>query len=115
MNSHRLKGLPLLVLSLFVAYLVISLKMPKTATSINVAGFSQLPVLSNGRIKPLDTIARTSLLLLSGKQTVRDPSQTLKADEWLLDMLYKPETADAYPVFEIDHPDVLGLMGIQQT
>ena len=34
--------------------------------------------------------------------------------EWLLDVLYRPEKADAYAVFQIDDPDVLGLMGIEQ-
>jgi len=115
MNETRLKGLPYFLVSLFVAYLVIGTRMPSYFSRLDVAGFSQLPVLSGGRIKPLDTVARTSLLLLRGKQSVRWHEKTLSADEWLLDMLYNARTADAYPVFEIDNPDVLGVMGIQQT
>ncbi len=83
---------------------------------MDIAGFSRLPVLNGGRMKPLDTVARTSLLLLRGKQTVPFAGERpLSADEWLLDMLYKPKDADAYPVFEIDDPDVLGVMGLEQT
>ena len=33
-------------------------------------GFSELPVQVGGRIKPLDSVARNTLLILSGKQTV---------------------------------------------
>ena len=82
---------------------------------MDVCGFAQLPALNGGRIKPLDTVARTSLLLLRGKQTLRGGGRVISADEWLLDMVYRPSEADAYPVFEIDDPDVLGVMGIQQT
>src|ERR1051326_5562775 len=115
MTEKRLRGLPFFLLSLLAAYLVLGLKAPQFATSMDVAGFSRLPVLSGGRLKPLDSVARTSLLLLRGKQTVNYLDRTLSADEWLLDMLYKPEAADLYPVFDIDNPDVLGVMGIQQT
>jgi len=115
MTEKRLKGLPLLFVTLFAAYLVMGLKEPPPSTSIDVAGFSRLPVLNGGRIKPLDTVARTSLLLLRGKQTLPWRGETLSADEWLLDMLYKSQDADAYPVFNIDDPDVLGVMGFQQT
>ena len=33
--------------------------------------FGRLPVLLNGRIKPLDTVARNSLLIIHGKQTLQ--------------------------------------------
>ncbi len=115
MTEKRLKGLPFFLLSLFAAYLFMGLKAPTYPSPMDIAGFAQLPVLNGGRIKPLDTVARTSLLLLRGKQTVRWHGNTLSADEWLMDMLYSAEKADAYPVFEIDDPDVLGVMGIQQT
>ncbi len=115
MSENRLKGLPVFLLSLFAAYLLLGLRTPKYATSFDVSGFGQLPVLSGGRTKPLDTVARASLLLLRGKQTVRWKGRTLSADAWILDMLYNSKDADVYPVFEIDDPDVLGVMGIEQT
>lgn len=77
--------------------------------------FGDLPVLNGGRVKPFDSIARNSLLVLSGKQTLRAAGRPMSADRWFLDTLFRPQTADAYPVFEIDDPDVLGLLGIQQT
>src|ERR1019366_7263107 len=95
--------------------LLSALRPPSPKTAFDVNGFAQLPVLNGGRTKPLDTIARTSLLVLSGKQTLRVDGKTLSAAQWLVEVLFQPAKASVYPVFEIDDPDVLGLMGIQQT
>jgi ABC-type transport system involved in cytochrome c biogenesis permease subunit len=115
MTEKLLKGLPVFLVCLFAAWLLMGLQAPRPASPMDINGFSCLPTLEGGRIKPLDTVARTSMLLLRGKQTVRWHDRVISADEWLLDMVYKPSGADAYPVFEIDDPDVLGVMGIQQT
>ena len=109
------RALPILLTAVLTAWLLLSLRTPAPSSPLDVAGFSRLPVLNGGRLKPIDTVARTSLLLLRGKQTVRFQGRTIGADDWLLNMLYKPTDADAYPVFDIDDPDVLGVMGIAQT
>lgn len=75
--------------------------------------FADLPVLNGGRIKPLDSVARNSLLVFSGKQSLRMNDRPLSAATWLLDMTFKPGLADTYPVFEIDDPEVLGALNIQ--
>lgn len=72
------------------------------------------PVLNGGRIKPLDSVARNALLVMSGRQTVRVNGRPLSAAAWLMDMSFKPSLADTYPVFEINDPDVLGTLNIQQ-
>ena len=80
-----------------------------------MAGFSRLPVLQGGRVKPLDSVARNSLLMIRGNQSVPSEGRAIGPDEWLLDVLFRSTTADAQPVFVINDPDVLGLMGIQQS
>ena len=82
----------------------------------DLSGFGRLPVLSGGRIKPLDTIARTGLLMLQGRQrvTTRDGRELLP-DAWLLDVLFKADAADAYPVFRIDNPDVLSIFNLARA
>ncbi len=82
---------------------------------LDAGGFGSLPVLTGGRVKPLDTVARTSLLMIRGKQTVRFDGRTIQASEWLLDVLFRPAEAAAYPIFQIDDPDVLGLLNVQQS
>jgi hypothetical protein len=76
--------------------------------------FGRFPVLLNGRIKPLDTVARTSLLILCGKQSLRlDDGKSLSAIEWLTELMTRPELADDRKVFKITHPDTLGALGLQ--
>ena len=48
-----------------------------------------IPVQSEGRIKPLDTFARNMLLRFYGKREIKD--QNIKASDWLLDLILDPE------------------------
>jgi len=77
--------------------------------------FGRTPVLEGGRVKPLDSVARNALLMIRGKQGVPFEGRQLGPDEWMLDVLFRPEAADAQPVFVINDPDILGLMGLKQT
>jgi len=76
--------------------------------------FSRLPVLEGGRVKPIDSFARNSLLAIRSKQTVLVDGKSLPATRWLLDAAFKPEAADTYPAFVVDDPEVLGLIGLAQ-
>ena len=72
--------------------------------------FPRVPILANGRIKPLDTVARTSLLVLQGHQGFSTPAGTpLSPAEWLLDVLFNPPIADDYRHLLIDNPEVLAI------
>ena len=82
----------------------------------DVRSFSQLPVLVGGRIKPLDTVARNSLLIMRGKQSLRLANgETMTASRWLADVLFKAPVADTYPVFAIANQEVLGMLGLPQS
>jgi ABC-type transport system involved in cytochrome c biogenesis permease subunit len=99
-----------------VALVAFTLRAPRPTSEFDLAAFSQLPTLVNGRLKPLDTVARTTLLMLQGRQRVVAPNGTTVAPtEWLLDLLYRPGHADHYQVFEIVHPDVLALVNLSPT
>ncbi|MEY2500405.1 MAG: hypothetical protein QOI07_739 [Verrucomicrobiota bacterium] len=75
----------------------------------------KIPVLVGGRIKPLDTVARNSLLIVHGKETLRlTNGEQISAIQWLADVLFKPVAADDYPVFVIQNSEVLGLFGWEQ-
>jgi ABC-type transport system involved in cytochrome c biogenesis permease subunit len=81
--------------------------------AFDLASFGRLPVLADGRIKPMDTVARTSLLMLQGRQgLVAADGRRLVPEEWLLDVLFRPDVADAYRIFRIDNPEVLSLFGL---
>ncbi len=108
------KFFPLLVLALAVAFIGNTLRPPRNPAAIDVNGFGRLPVLVNGRIKPFDTVARSSLLQLQGRQSVSTPEKRkLQPIEWLLDVFFRPELADTYQHFEIVHPDVLAIFSLK--
>ena len=72
-------------------------------------------MLVDGRIKPLDTVARTSLLVLQGRQRFVAPNGvSLQPVEWLLDVFFNPAVADDYQHLLIENPEVLALFGREQ-
>ena len=74
--------------------------------------FGSIPIQANGRVQPLESLARDSLTLLSGRPTVPRPDGTrLSALDWLLMIVTQPATADTFRVFRVTHPDVLMLAG----
>jgi ABC-type transport system involved in cytochrome c biogenesis permease subunit len=77
--------------------------------SFPVSEFAQLPVLLNGRIQPLDSVARNALLQLRGTQSIPrfESGNGVRAIEWLLELLAQDPKADQRKVFRIHHPDLL--------
>ncbi len=79
----------------------------------DLAAFGRLPVLADGRLKPMDSVARNTLLLLQGRQRVATPDgRSLTPHEWLLTVLFQPATADACRMIRIDNADVLSLFNL---
>src|SRR3989442_1228921 len=118
------KTLPWLLLALFGAEIAAVLA-PKKDSEFHVREFARLPVLLNGRIQPLDSAARNSLLQLRSTGDVpleevpswkfwRHPKE-LKATEWLLEVTTRPEQADDRPVFLIHHPDLISELKLQDS
>ena len=121
------KWLPWLFVALFggealIMALVLANAKPKPDV-FDVAGFGKLPVLLNGRVQPLDSVARNTLLQLRSTQDVpleEVPSwkfwkhpKKLKPTEWLLEVFMKPEQADEQRVFLIHHPELLTTLKLE--
>ena len=88
---------------------------PGKLHGFDVDAFGHLPVLDGGRVKPIDSFARNSLLVIRGRQGFTFEGRPVSAGEWLLETLFRPEVADRQPIFVIDDPDVLSLVGLRQT
>ncbi|QQE12147.1 cytochrome c biogenesis protein CcsA [Planctomycetota bacterium] len=74
---------------------------------------SKTPVTAEGRVKPLDSFARATLLKLSGKQEFKDDDGVRRpAFYFVLDMVTRPEKAVKYKVFRIDNPDIKSMLGV---
>lgn len=124
-----LKILPWLFLALFLTEMFFVLK-PKADGEMRTAEFGRFPALLEGRVQPLDSVARNSLLqirstgdlpleMVPGWQFWRHPKK-LRSTEWLLEVCFKPEVADTRNAFLIHHPDLiselkLGEKGIEKS
>jgi len=108
---------PFLVLIVAAAWVVASWLPPRISNdAIDLVALGKIPVLVGGRVKPLDTVARNSLLIIHGKETVRSADgKVINGMQWLADVLFKPALADEYPVFVIQNSEVLGLFGWEQS
>ena len=109
------KVIPWAVAGLALAIGAASLLPRGKVRGFDLDGFAGLPVLEGGRIKPLDSLARNTLLVIRSQQAFQFQGRALGADEWLLDLLFRPGLSDLQPCFVINDPDVLGLLGLKQT
>jgi hypothetical protein len=108
------KYFPILLFAVTSAVVGLTLRPAKKSGEFDVADFGRLPVLANGRIKPFDTVARSSLLQLQGRQrVVRPDGKSITPAEWLLDVCFQGDLANAYQTFEIVHPEVLALFDLK--
>ncbi|MDY0029411.1 MAG: cytochrome c biogenesis protein CcsA [Pseudobdellovibrionaceae bacterium] len=78
--------------------------------TLPVDKFKLLPILQDGRLKPLDTFARSELVRFSGKHTFEGQD----ASVWLARTIFDPATASEDKIFKIDNADVRHLMGLEE-
>lgn len=82
--------------------------------SMDVKAFGELPVRYEGRLKPMDTVARTTLKALSNRESVKDAQgKTQPAIRWFLDVISGSAEAGNYHVVRIDNAEVLDLFGLR--
>ncbi|MCA9015865.1 MAG: cytochrome c biogenesis protein ResB, partial [Planctomycetaceae bacterium] len=108
--------IPALILVIFGGYLMSKARVPKTPSNqMNLYEFGQLPILYQGRAKPIDTLARNSLRIISGRQDFTDPEgKKQPAIKWLLDTIAKPREAFGYDVIRIENPELLHTLGLKK-
>ncbi|MCA9752264.1 MAG: cytochrome c biogenesis protein CcsA, partial [Gemmatimonadetes bacterium] len=116
---------PAIAIVLAVAWVLSGARTAPVDPAYDLDSFGKIPVVSQGRPKPLDTLARTTLMVLSNKQSLymsatdatadrkekTDDMQKVPAIRWLIDVMSVPEKARGYDVIRIDHPEIKGLLG----
>jgi ABC-type transport system involved in cytochrome c biogenesis permease subunit len=106
------KWLPWILTGVFAAWFLSGAQAPKPVNGFNVAAWGRLPVLLNGRVQPLDSVARNSLLGISGTSTLSNAGGgRMTATKWLLEAMTSPELADQRKIFRVQHPDLAGKLG----
>ncbi len=84
--------------------------------------FGKLPVTANGRIVPLDSLARNALLEIREKQTLNaepwkgwtEKPRIVSATEWLANVMMNAAVADEWPTFRLDNPDLISLLKLPE-
>ena len=127
----------LLIAALPCLYLVSKARPAKVKPNeFNLVKYGQIPVLYEGRVKPLDTLARNSLRILSNWETypVIVPEEEVKsyqkilaflsgrsevtrrepAIKWLADIIMSPVRSRAINVIRIDDPELHDLLGLKK-
>lgn len=88
----------------------------------NLAGYELIPVLDGGRFKPIGSFARSTLTIISGKQTFIDKDNTRQpAIKWLLDVMSSFDLDEDrasgpaldHKVFRIENEEVLSFLGLE--
>ena len=109
---------PIGVVVLALAWVLPGMSPPSTPPeTLQIHQFGRIPVVNNGRVKPMDTIARTHLRIVANRETFKDKeNQSHPAIVWLLDV--ETEFADSeqrarkHPVFRIDDPQIRDALGL---
>jgi len=116
---HRIA--PWVILGVFLVYLAAAAFPPgRTPDGFRIAEFGSLPVVINGGVQPIDSVARAGLLRIRGTATVPagrtrpwqlwSSARPLEASEWLLELLTKPDAADARRLFPIHDPALIAAL-----
>lgn len=100
--KHVLRACLVLILSVSSLY---AAERPR----YDMTDFSRIPVLHEGRIKPLDSLARHVLHDLTGKKNFQNQSPSA----WLAGILFDPAQADTQKLFTSPSPRVSATLGLQ--
>lgn len=103
-------GLPVLAAGVFFLVAGSAIRMPRSEPGkMDITRFGQLPVAHLGRIKPLDTLARTTLRALtinSESAKTADGKQRVPAVQWLLEVMSGSDVSLNMPIIRIDSKEV---------
>lgn len=108
-------GIPAVALAIGLAMIAVGLtpRKPKDG-AIDLSRFGEIPVISQGRAKPLDTLARHSLLATASRETFKDANdKTQPAIRWLMDLLTNREAVLDHRTFQIANLEVQQLLGLE--
>jgi len=102
--------IPWILVAVFAVWVLSSLHQPRE-TGFHTQDFGQLPVLLNGRIQPLDSVARNALLQIRQRQSAGE----LSATAWLMEAMMNPDAANRRNVFRIDNLELLNLLQLPEA
>ena len=76
---------------LFILTISTLLTLHLSANDLDLKEFSKIPIHSEGRFMPMDTMARHTLLTVYGKSTLKDNGEKISAIDWFAELLFTPQ------------------------
>ncbi len=108
-SGSLVRAIPIVLTLLIAGWLLSKARVPSAKDGQpDLHAFGRLPVVYEGRVKPLDTVARNSLRALSNREEMRNADGDKEpAIKWLLDVISGSDAVRDQSVFRIDHPQML--------
>ncbi|MEM9352832.1 MAG: cytochrome c biogenesis protein CcsA [Planctomycetota bacterium] len=107
---------PALLVAILASWVASRARVPEAGpTEANLTEFGQLPVAFEGRVQPMDTLARNVLRVVSSKPNYADTrfEEKQPAVRWLLDLASGSEATIKHNVIRIENLDVLQTLGLK--
>jgi ABC-type transport system involved in cytochrome c biogenesis permease subunit len=114
--------MPVVAVAFLALWVFSKTKTPKTPDKqFDYAAVGHLPVVADGRVKPLDTYARNLLRIISGTETFKleyqedgkTKTRTEPAIRWLMDTIARPDEAKHHKVIRIENLEVLKALNLE--
>lgn len=111
----------MILTAVMAVWFVGSLRAPHES-QFQFSRFGRLPLLFNGRLQPMESLARNSLLQIREKQAANlepwkewnENPKMIPAIEWLANVMMHPDVADQWKVFRVDNPELVALLKLPQ-
>lgn len=108
-------AVPGLVVALCATWLIMQVRPPSPKASFDYYAFGQTPIIAQGRVKPIDTLARNTLKVMSNREAyVDEKDKSQPAIRWLLDVIAETEAGYNHKVFKIDSLEVQETLGLRR-
>jgi ABC-type transport system involved in cytochrome c biogenesis permease subunit len=115
------RWVPILAVAFLTLWVGGKAKVPAVkGGDFDYAAIGHLPVVADGRVKPLDTYARNLLRIISGSETFKREYEengktktvTEPAIRWFMDMVARPNVAKHHKVLRIENLEVLKALNL---
>jgi ABC-type transport system involved in cytochrome c biogenesis permease subunit len=112
------KAVPWLILLISLAFVAAPLlRSDRSPGGFDIEALGRLPIVMDGRLQPIDSAGRSSLLRIRGTSSVPleekkiwpfwQRPRAIESTEWLLELMAKPDLADERKIFPLDDAALL--------
>lgn len=109
---------PLGIAAIFAVWLLGHAKVPQhnSPNTFNFEKFGRIPVVADGRLKPIDALARSKLRIISDREEITtEEGKKISATQWLLDVMANPPAAAKHKILYIDLQQLVDFFDLKRV